>query len=127
MEQVLVPTLKPGEIVIMDSLGSHKDKAVRQAVRAAKARLFFLPKYSPDVNPIEQASSKLKHNLRKASARTPDEICTAIHECVQQLRCVAGVGIAAGQEQTHRLTILCSSEFDGALKARHEVCYEFDE
>lgn len=78
VEQVLVPTLKPGEIVIMDNLGSHKGKAVRQAVRAAKARLFFLPKYSPDLNPIEQAFSKLKHNLRKASARTPDEICTAI-------------------------------------------------
>ncbi len=78
VEQVLVPTLKPGEIVIMDNLGSHKGKAVRQAIRAAKARLFFLPKYSPDLNPIEQAFSKLKHNLRKASARNPDEICAAI-------------------------------------------------
>ena len=78
VEQVLVPTLKPGEIVIMDNLGSHKGKAVRQAIRAAKARLFFLPKYSPDLNPIEQVFSKLKHNLRKASARNPDEICTAI-------------------------------------------------
>ncbi len=78
VEQVLVPTLKPGEIVIMDNLGSHKGKAVRQAIRAAEAKLFFLPKYSPDLNPIEQVFSKLKHNLRKASARTPDEICTAI-------------------------------------------------
>ena len=71
VKQVLVPILKPGEIVIMDNLGSHKGKAVRQALRAAKARLFFLPKYSPDLNPIEQVFSKLKHYLRKASARDP--------------------------------------------------------
>lgn len=78
VERLLLPTLRPGDIVIMDNLGSHKGKAVRQAIRAAEAKLFFLPKYSPDLNPIEQVFSKLKHNLRKASARTPDEICTAI-------------------------------------------------
>ena len=78
VEQVLVPTLKPGEIVIMDNLGSHKGKAIRQAIRAARAKLLFLPKYSPDLNPIEQVFSKLKHALRKAAARTPDEICAAI-------------------------------------------------
>ncbi len=78
VEKLLIPTLKPGDIVIMDNLGSHKSKAVRQAIRAAKARLFFLPKYSPDLNPIEQAFSKLKHRLRNASARTPDDICEAI-------------------------------------------------
>ena len=54
VEKLLIPTLKPGDIVIMDNLGSHKSKAVRQAIRAAKARLFFLPKYSPDLNPIER-------------------------------------------------------------------------
>jgi putative transposase len=50
---VLAPTLRPGELVIMDNLGSHKGKAIRQAIRSAGAKLFFLPKYSPDLNPIE--------------------------------------------------------------------------
>lgn len=78
VEKVLVPTLQPGDIVIMDNLGSHKGKAVRQAIRGAGARLFFLPKYSPDLNPIEQFFSKLKHLLRKAAARTPETVCAAI-------------------------------------------------
>jgi transposase len=77
VEKVLVPTLKPGDIVIMDNLGSHKSKAVRRAIRAAGARLFFLPKYSPDLNPIEQLFSKLKHWLRKAAKRTEDAVCNA--------------------------------------------------
>ena len=62
----------------MDNLGSHKGKAVRRAIRAAGARLLFLPKYSPDLNPIEQLFAKLKHWLRKAAARTPDAVCDAI-------------------------------------------------
>src|SRR5216683_6102342 len=61
VEKVLVPTLRPGDIVIMDNLGSHKARAVRQLIRAAGAKLFFLPKYSPDLNPIEQAFAKIKH------------------------------------------------------------------
>jgi transposase len=61
----------PGDIVIMDNLGSHKGKAVRQLIRSAGAKPFFLPKYSPDLNPIEQLFAKLKHLLRKAAARTP--------------------------------------------------------
>ena len=80
VEKVLVHTLKPGDIVIMDNLGSHKSKAVRRAIRAAGARLFFLPKYSPDLNPIEQLFSKLKHWLRKAAKRTEDALCNAIKE-----------------------------------------------
>ncbi len=68
--QVLVPTLKPGDIVIMDNLGSHKGRAVRAAIRAAGARLFFLPPYSPGLNPIEQVFAKLKTLLRKAAERT---------------------------------------------------------
>jgi len=80
VEQVLVPTLRPGDIVIMDNLGSHKGKAVRQLIRSAGAKLFFLPKYSPDLNPIEQVFAKLKHLLRKAAARTVETICTAIGE-----------------------------------------------
>ena len=78
VENALVPTLAPGDIVIMDNLGSHKGKAVRQAIRGAGAKLFFLPKYSPDLNPIEQVFSKLKHLLRKAAARTPETVCEAI-------------------------------------------------
>jgi len=78
VEKVLVPTLRPGDIVIMDNLGSHKGKAVRRAIREAGARLFFLPKYSPDLNPIEQFFAKLKHWLRKAAKRTVDDVCDAI-------------------------------------------------
>jgi transposase len=70
VEKVLVPTLKPGDIVILDNLGSHKSKAVRAAIRAAGAKLFFLPPYSPDLNPIEQVFAKLKRLLRKAAERT---------------------------------------------------------
>lgn len=76
--EVLVPTLKPGDIVIIDNLGSHKGKAVRRAIRQAGAHLIFLPKYSPDLNPIEKVFAKLKHLLRKAAARTIETICTAI-------------------------------------------------
>ena len=78
VEKVLVPTLRPGDIVVMDNLGSHKGKAVRRAIRAAGARLFFLPKYSPDLNPIEQLFAKFKHWLRKAAKRTVDTVCDAI-------------------------------------------------
>ena len=78
VEEVLVPTLKPGDIVIIDNLGSHKGKAVRQAIRAAGAKLFFLPKYSPDLNPIEKFFAKLKHWLRKAARRTVDAVYNAI-------------------------------------------------
>ena len=70
VEQVLVPTLKPGDVVVMDNLGSHKGKAVRRAIRQAGAHLLFLPPYSPDLNPIEQVFSKLKTLLRKANERT---------------------------------------------------------
>jgi len=70
VEGVLVPTLKPGDVVVMDNLSSHKGKAVRAAIRAAGARLLFLPAYSPDLNPIEQVFAKLKHLMRKAAERT---------------------------------------------------------
>jgi transposase len=70
VEQVLLPTLKPGDIVVIDNLGSHKSKAVRKAIRSAGAKLFFLPPYSPDLNPIENVFAKLKGALRKAQART---------------------------------------------------------
>ena len=78
VEKVLVPTLAPGDLVIMDNLGSHKGKAIRRAIRSAGAKLFFLPKYSPDLNPIEQVFSKLKQNLRRTQARSYDGLLTAI-------------------------------------------------
>jgi transposase len=83
VEKVLLPTLRPGDIVIMDNLGSHKGKAVRQLIRSAGARLFHLPKYSPDLNPIEQVFAKLKHFLRQAAARTIETVCRAIGEALQ--------------------------------------------
>ena len=67
---VLLPTLVPGDIVVLDNLGSHKGEAVKQAVREAGARLVFLPPYSPDLNPIEQVFAKLKHLMRDAAERT---------------------------------------------------------
>jgi len=70
VQKVLVPSLQAGDIVIMDNLRSHKSPAVRQAIRAAGAKLFFLPPYSPDLNPIEQVFAKLKTLLRKAAERT---------------------------------------------------------
>ena len=80
VEQALMPTLKPDDVVILDNLGSHKGKAVRQAIRNAGAHLIFLPKYSPDLNPIEQVFAKLKTLLRKKVARTVETICNAIGE-----------------------------------------------
>jgi transposase len=70
VEQFLVPTLAPGDIVIMDNLSSHKRPAIRQAIRSVGAKLIFLPPYSPDLNPIEQVFAKLKHLLRKSAERT---------------------------------------------------------
>ncbi len=95
VERLLVPTLVPGDIVIMDNLGSHKGQAVRRAIRASGARLFFLPPYSPDLNPIEQVFAKLKTLLRKANVRTVATTCRRIgtlldafppHECANYLR-----------------------------------------
>jgi transposase len=73
VEQQLAPVLKPGDIVVMDNLGSHKSADVRHAIRAAGARLWFLPPYSPDLNPIEQAVAKIKHWMRLAQKRTIED------------------------------------------------------
>ncbi len=70
VDQVLVPELKPGDVVLMDNLSSHKGPAVRRAIEAAGANLLYLPPYSPDFNPIEKAFAKLKALLRKAAVRT---------------------------------------------------------
>ena len=78
VDQVLAPELRPGDIVIMDNLGSHKRPGIRAAIDAAGARLIYLPPYSPDFNPIENAFSKLKAHLRKAAERTVEGLWTAI-------------------------------------------------
>jgi putative transposase len=85
VEQFLIPTLKPNDIVVLDNLGSHKGKAVRQAIKAARARLLFLPKYSPDLNPIEQLFAKLKGQVRKAAPRTLDAVSDAIAKALAQV------------------------------------------
>lgn len=86
VEHFLIPTLRPGDIVVLDNLGSHKGQAVRQAIRAVGARRLFLPPYSPDLNPIEQAFAKLKHWLRQAQARTIAETHDAIGKVLQRFQ-----------------------------------------
>jgi transposase len=78
VQHVLQPTLRPGDLVIADNLSSHKRHEVRNQLRKVGAKLLFLPKYSPDLNPIEQVFAKLKHLLRKAAARTKDDVCNTI-------------------------------------------------
>jgi transposase len=80
VEQILVPTLKPGDIVVLDNLGSHKGEGIRSLIRKAGARLAFLPPYSPDLNPIEQVFAKLKTLLRRAEARTIEAVGNRIGE-----------------------------------------------
>ena len=80
VEQALIPTLTPGDVVIMDNLPAHKPAAIREAIEQAGASLRFLPPYSPDFNPIEMAFSKFKANLKKVAARTVDDLWNAIGE-----------------------------------------------
>lgn len=82
VEQVLVPTLIPGDIVVMDNLPAHKPTAVRKAIEAAGAELRFLPPYSPDFNPIEMAFSKFKAFLKKTAARTKEDLWDAIAQAI---------------------------------------------
>lgn len=82
VQQVLVPELLYGDIVIMDNLPAHKVSGVRKAIEGAGARLMFLPPYSPDVNPIEMAFSKFKALLRKAAARTVNDLWDTVAQCL---------------------------------------------
>ena len=90
MDQVLVPELSPGDVVVMDNLAAHKVAGVREAIQAVGASVLYLPPYSPDLNPIEQLFAKLKAMLRSAAARTKDALWATIgqaldafpeHEC----------------------------------------------
>lgn len=78
VEQVLVPTLRPGDVVVLDNLAVHKQPEIRTAIERAGARVQFLPPYSPDFNPIEQAFAKLKAFLRAARPRSFDHVCDLI-------------------------------------------------
>lgn len=77
-ERVLAPTLRPGDVVVLDNLGAHKDAPAARAIRAAGAELRFLPPYSPDLNPIERLWSKVKGRLRSAAARSAEAVCDAL-------------------------------------------------
>jgi transposase len=78
VEQLLAPALKPGEVVVMDNLGAHRPKRVRELIEARGCELLYLPPYSPDLNPIEEALSKVKHILRKIAARTKEALIEAM-------------------------------------------------
>ena len=84
VEQILVPTLAAGDIVIMDNLGSHKGHAVRRAIERVGATVTFLPPYSPDLNPIEQVFAKLKAMLRKAATRSLEALWTAVGTLIRR-------------------------------------------
>lgn len=83
VEQVLCPALRPGDVVVMDNLSSHKVDGVRKLIAGAEAQVLYLPPYSPDLNPIEKAWAKLKQFLRAAKARTQETLDKAIAEALQ--------------------------------------------
>ena len=83
VEQVLCPTLRAGDVVVLDNLGSHKSDKIRQAIEARGTRLFYLPKYSPDLNPIENAFAKLKAGLRRAAERSTEALWNCIGTIAQ--------------------------------------------
>jgi transposase len=84
-QQVLAPTLEPGDIVVMDNLSVHKNKMARKAIEAAGAQIWDLPAYSPDLNPIEKMWSKIKAHLRKVEARDPESLFCAIGDAIAQV------------------------------------------
>ena len=86
VEQVLIPVLRPGDIVILYNLGSHKAKVIRSMVRAVNARLWFLPRYSPDLNPIEQAFAKIKHWMRMAHKTNAQDTWRTIGHLIDQFK-----------------------------------------
>lgn len=84
VREILVPTLRPGDIVVLDNLGSHKGSAIKEAIEAAGARMVFLPAYSPDLNPIEQVFSKIKALMRKQDPRTVDATWRSIGDVLKR-------------------------------------------
>lgn len=82
VDRVLAPTLRPGDIVVLDNLSTHKNRWARERIEAAGARVMDLPPYSPDLNPIEKMWSKVKAILRRIKARTPEELVAAVGEAI---------------------------------------------
>jgi transposase len=107
VDQILAPTLAPGDIVIMDNLASHKLAGVRQVIEARGARLLYLPPYSPDLNPIEQSFAKLKALIRKAAARSREALWNAIGRFLSQFdpRECANYFANAGYVLPNRVTL----------------------
>ena len=96
IEQVLVPTLRPGQIVILDNLSVHKQPALQRAVEAAGCEVIFLPTYSPDFNPIEQAFAKIKQVLRRAQAKTTEALIDAIARAIELVTTTDAAGFFCG-------------------------------
>jgi transposase len=92
VEQVLCPRLRPGQVVILDNLSAHKVAGVRERIEAAGARLLYLPPYSPDLNPIEQAWSKLKQILRSLKARTAETLEGAVADALNAITVENAIG-----------------------------------
>jgi transposase len=103
IEQFVAPILRPGDVVVMDNLPSHKVAGIRQAIEAAGAELRYLPPYSPDLNPIEQFFAKLKALLRKAAARTIDALVAAIAEALTTVSQQECQNYLANQGYRHKL------------------------
>mgnify|MGYP003781303803 CR=1 FL=1 len=104
----------------MDNLGSHRGKIIRQLIRSVGAKLFLLPKYSPDLNPIEQVFAKLKHLLRKAAARTLETVGAAIGELLGAFSCPRELGL--GREPEHRRArARCADADEAALRQRQDL------
>jgi transposase len=93
--RVLVPTLRPGQVVILDNLSAHKGDEVRKLIEGAGCRLLFLPAYSPDFNPIELAFAKVKERLRRTAARTVDAVVAAIGEALDAVSAADARGFFA--------------------------------
>lgn len=96
VEHVLVPTLRPGQLVILDNLSVHKQTALQQAVQAAGCEVLFLPTYSPDFNPIEQAFAKIKGLLRRTQARTTEALMDAIAHAIEHVTAGDAAGFFRG-------------------------------
>ena len=101
-EQCLVPTLRRGDIVMMDNLASHKVAGIKEAIEAAGAELRYLPAYSPDLNPIEQLFAKIKALLRKAAARTCDALIAAIADALTKVTPIECTNYIANSGYRHQ-------------------------
>ena len=85
VERVLLPTLRPGDVVVLDNLSAHKNQRIREMIESVGAQLWFLPAYSPDLNPIEKMWSKVRAKLRAIKARSPDALLAAIGKALRSI------------------------------------------